>query len=606
MTLRKTGWLLILFLLLSPSVIFSQTSKVFETGKESILALAVYGANKELVAKGCGFTVGEELIATAYELLNAADTVEGTTAKGKKIKVEGIVGVDRTQGIAILKTKGKLPLLKIGNSDSLAEGQKVVALGPNEAGEIVSAEGVIRRSGRLAAALNVLSASLSVPQGFCGSPVFNESGEVVGLVHVLERGAIGLLPVNGWRAQIKMGSVTDFKRWTKEDYFSLLDGAVLAAKIYSLNDDTGNAQKYLERAVKLNPNQVDLQAQLADIYTRQRDFNSAIGAYRKVLELDPERGEAYFGLGMVYVRMMKWAEAVAPLQKAIQMDTQPQEAWRLLANAFEEMKDFSRAAEAYEKFLSFNPPDAWGAYLRLGMARMELGQFEPAVKALEEAQKLQPQDIKVNYTLAQAYQKAKQYENAEKTFKLLAELSPEDAASYYGLIVRMYDEVGQYDRAVEAAKKVVELSPKSELAVYNLGIMYFKLERYDEAIGAFQKALKIRPNYEYAWYQVGYSYSRQKKYKEAIEAFKRFVELMPDSYDGWFNIGISYMMLKDFQNALQPMEKTVELKPDYGVALYNLAIVYLNLHDNLSARDVYKKLVAVDPGLAEKLKKFLR
>lgn len=606
MNLRKGCCFLFLILLLSPSVIFSQTNQVFEKGKESILALAIYGANKELVAKGCAFAVGEELIATAYELFNAADTVEGTTAKGKKIKVEGIVSVDRTQGVAILKTKGKLPPLKLGNSDLLSEGQKIVALGPNEAGEIVSAEGVVRRLDRLSGNLNVLSASLSVPQGFCGSPAFNENGEVIGLIHVLERGAIGLLPANGWRAQVKLGNVTDFKKWTKEDYFSILDGAILAAKIYSLNDDIGNAQKYLERAVKLNPNQVDFQAQLAEIYTRQRDFNSALSAYRKVLELDPERGDAYYGLGMVYVRMMKWQEAIAPLEKAIQMNAQPQESWRLLANAYEEMKDFNRAAEAYEKFLGFNPPDSWGAYLRLGMVRMELGQFELAVKALEEAQKQQPQDIKVNYTLAQAYQKAKQYENTEKTLKLLAELSPEDAASYYGMIVRMYDEVGNYERAAEAAKKVVELNPKSEMAVYNLGLMYLKLERYDEAIAAFRKALEIRPNYEYAWFQIGLSYTKQKKYKEAIEAYKKFVELMPDSYDGWFQIGVSYMMLKDFKNALEPMEKTVELKPDYGVALYNLAIVYLNLHDNLSARDVYKKLVVVDPALAEKLKKFLR
>ncbi len=606
MTLKGFRVVPILVLLLIPKIILCQTAKVFEVGKESLLALAIYGSNKELIAKGCGFAVGDELLATAYQLVASADTVEGTTVKGKKIKVEGLVAVDRSQGVAILKTKGKLPLLKVGNSDALSAGQKLVALGANEAGEIVSAEGAIRRLEKIAPNLTVVTASLSIPQGFCGGPVFNENGEVVGLVHVLERGSIGIMPVNNWKSHAKLGKITEFKNWKKEDYFATLEGTVLAGKIYAFNDDTGNAQKYLEKAIKINPNQIDLQAQLAEIYSRQRDFNSAINAYRKVLELDPERGEAYFGLGYVYVRMMKWQEAVAPLEKAIQMNTQTQEAWRLLATAFEEMKNFSRAAEAYEKYLSFNPPDAWGAFLRLGLCRLELNEFEAAVIALEQAQKGQPQDIKVNYTLAQAYQKAKQYENAEKTFVRLAELSPEDAATYYGLIVRMYDEVGRFDRAIEAAKKVVEINPKSEMAVYNLGIMYFKLERYDEAIAAFRQALEIRPNYEYAWYQIGYSYSKQKKYKEAIEAFKKFVELMPDSYDGWFNIGVSYMMIKDFKNALEPMEKTVELKPDYGLALYNLAIVYLNLHDNLSARDVYKKLVSLDPALADKLKKFLR
>lgn len=591
---------------LVPLFSWAQTSKVFEANKEGLLALAVYGSNKELIAKGCGFAVGQELIATAYQLVSSADTVEGTTVKGKKIKVEGMVAVDRSQGLAILKIKGNLPLLNLGDSSNLIAGTKVISLGANEAGDIVSAEGNIRQIAKIDSNLTIYTASLSVPSGFCGGPVLNENGEVVALLHVLERGSIGLIPVNNWKSQVKVGKFTEFKNWKKEAYWDTLEGALLAGKIHNLNGNFGDGQKYLEKAIKINPNLIDVQAELADIYARQRDFTSAVNAYRKVLDIDPNRGDAYFGLGSVYVQMMKWAEAVAPLEKAIQLGIQEQEAWRLLATAFEEMKKFDRAAEAYEKYLSFNPPEAWGAYLRLGLCRLELQQFEEAVKALEEAQKRQPNDIKINYTLAQAYQKAKQYQNAEKTYRLLAELSPADATSYYGMIVRMYDEVGQYDLAIEAAKKVVELNPSSEMAHYNLGIMYFKLERYDEAIAAFRKALEIRPTYEYAWYQIGYTYSKQKKYKEAIEAFKKFVELMPDSYDGWFNIGISYMLLKDFKNALEPLEKTVALKPDYGVALYNLAIVYLNLHDNLSAREIYKKLVTIDPGLADKLRKFLR
>ncbi|MCX7973329.1 MAG: tetratricopeptide repeat protein, partial [Candidatus Aminicenantes bacterium] len=488
--------LVLILIFLSPMVVFAQTSKVFEVGKESLLALAVYGSNKELIAKGCGFSVGQELIATAYQLVSSADTVEGTTVKGKKIKVEGIIAVDRIQGVAILKIKGNLPLLKLGDSSNLSGGMKIIGLGANEAGEIVSAEGNIRQIAKLSSDLTILTSSLSIPASFCGGPVLNENGEIIALIHVLERGAVGLVPVNNWKSQIKLGKFTEFKNWKKEDYLATLEGALLAGKIHTINDNIGDGQKYLEKAIKLNPNLIEIQTQLAEIYSRQRDFSSAINAYRKVLELDPNRGEAYFGLGSVYVRMMKWAEAVAPLERAIQMGVQEQEAWRLLATAFEEMKNFDRAAGAYEKYVSFNPPEVWGAYLRLGLCRMELQQFEAAVKALEEAQKRQPNDIKVNYTLAQAYQKAKQYEKAEKTYRLLAELSPPDAASYYGMIVRMYDEIGQYDRAIEAAKKVVEINPTNELAVYNLGIMYFKLERYDEAIVAFRKALEIRPTYE--------------------------------------------------------------------------------------------------------------
>ncbi len=240
----------ILILLLLPGSLLAQTSQVFESNKESLVALAVYGANKELIAKGCAFVIGEELLATAYQLVSGADMAEGTTAKGKKVKIEGMVAVDRTQGVAILKMKGKMPLLKLGSSDSLAEGQKIIALGANEAGEIVSAEGSVRRLARFDEKLSVAVASLAVPAGFAGSPVFNEKAEVVGLLHVLERGATGIIPVHQWREIAKLGRVTEFKNWKKEDYLAILEGALLAGRVYYLAEDTGNAQKYLERAAK--------------------------------------------------------------------------------------------------------------------------------------------------------------------------------------------------------------------------------------------------------------------------------------------------------------------------------------------------------------------
>ncbi len=243
-------------------------------------------------------------------------------------------------------------------------------------------------------------------------------------------------------------------------------------------------------------------------------------------------------------------------------------------------------------------------YLRLGEDRSALGQFDQAVAALEQAAQAQPKDLKVNYTLAQAYQKAGQLEKSEAVYKLLAELNPADATTYYSQIVKMYDEAGRNENAIEAAKKVIELSPKSEIAVFNLGIMYQKLKRFDEAIATFRQALVVKPDYDAAYYNIGLCYSYQKDYKGSIEAFKNYVALVPDSADAWLNIGVGHMQLKQFDPALEPLKKAVELRPDYGAALYNLAITYLNLKDNFSAREVYKSLVQRRPrpgGQAEEV-----
>jgi tetratricopeptide (TPR) repeat protein len=588
--------------------LFCQTQEsvdLFDKHKEGVISLYAYGDNKELIAKGVGFGLSQDVIATSYHLVSQAAEVQGINVKGKKMKVEGIIGVDREFDIALLKLKGKVDAIPVGSSAGLESGARLFALGANESGEITIAEGTIMAVRPLAGNQPVILSTISMPQGFSGGPLLDLNGQVIGLIIVLDRSRLGI-PVDAWKSIPTAGRITDFKDWNKEDYFSGFEGAYLAGRMFSLTDETANAQKYLEKVVQLKPDTVEAQALLAAVFAKQRNYDAAVGAYQKVIGLDPNRTSAHLSLGEIYSRMQRWNDAASALEKAVSLDGSQKEALFQLGNAYEELREFAKAADAYDRFLKLQPENAWMGYLRLGSCRMELQQYELAVLALEEAHKAQPRDLKVNYSLAQAYRKAQQFDKAEATLQNLAELNPVDASTYYSDIVKMYDEAGQNDKAIGAARKVIELNPESEMAVYNLAIMFQKLQRYEEAIAAFQQSLTIKPDYDVAYYNIGSCYLNLKMFKESIEAFKNYVALVPDNADAWLQIGVCYMQLKDFDSALDPLKKCVELRPDYGVALFNLAVVYLNLKDNYSARDVYRTLVTVDPDLAERLKKYLR
>lgn len=588
--------------------LFSQTQEsedLFDKHKEGVISLYAYGDDKELIAKGVGFGLSQDIIATSYHLVSQAAEVQGINFKGKKMKVEGIIGVDRDFDIALLKLKGKVDAIPVGSAEGMESGARLFALGANESGEITIAEGTVTAVRPLGGNQSVIISSISMPEGFSGGPLLDLNGRVIGLIVVLERSRVGI-PADAWKSLPMAGRITDFKDWNKEDYLVTFEGAYLAGRIFGLTDENANAQRYLEKAVQLKPDVVDAQALLADVYAKQRNFDAAVGAFQKVIALDPKRTAAHFELGGIFVRMQRWNDAAAALEKAIALDGVPAEAFFQLGTAYEELRDFAKAADAYDRFLKMRPENAWMGYLRLGSCRMELQQYELAVVALQEAQKAQPRDIKVNYTLAQAYRMAQQYDQAQAVLQGLAELNPVDASTYYSDIVKMYDEAGQNENAIAAARKVIQLNPDSEIAIYNLAIMFQKLERYEEAIATFQEALAIKPDYDVAHYNIGSCYLNLKMYKESIEAFRNYVALVPDNADAWLQIGVCYMQLKDYDSALEPLKKCVELRPDYGVALFNLAVVYLNLKDNYSARDVYRTLVTVDPELAERLKKYLR
>jgi len=590
--------------------LFSQTeeaSRILEQNNRGVVALVAYGENKEEIAKGAGFSVKDnELLITCYKLVSNAYSVKGKNFKGKKVKVEGIIAVDKDMNIALLKIKSKVPALSLGNSDELEMGKRAFALGSNETQEITVSEGAVLNFIKLTPHQRLVKASILIQEGFSGGPLLDLNGQVLGINVDLGKGLQFTIPINRIKSLIKRGNAINFKNWVHEDYLSTMEGAFLAGRLFALIDEPGKARIYLENVIKVSPENIEAHTHLASVYAKQRNYESAVNSYKKVIQLDSKRDDAHYGLGIVYLKMHRYGDAVSPLEKAIELNPGNTEAYYQLGSVYEELKEFAKAAEMYESYLSLKPETNWAGYLRLGLCRLELGQFEDAISAFQEVLKEKPDDVKTNYNLAEAYHRAGQFDKAAETYIQLTQVNPDGATTYYGKMVKMYDETGMFEKAIEAAKKIIEFNPNSELAVFNLGIMYFKMKKYHEAIDTFNQALSIRPDFDSAYYNIGLNYFRLKKFKEAVEAFKKFVEITPDNADAWYNIGVGYMQLKKFESALEPLRKSIELRPNYGLAHYNLAITYLNLKDNFSAKEAYKSLTTIDPGLAQKLKKYIK
>ncbi len=608
---NKIKWIILFTLIFFPSaLIFPQTEQaqeILEINQAGVVYLTVLGDEKETVAEGSGFVVEKGVMATSYLLVSQAKSVEGRNFKGKKVKIEGILAVDKNLNLALLKFKGKTPALSMGNSDELNMGKKVYAIGSDGTGEMGASEGIVRNILEIESTKRFVETSLSIPQNFNGAPLADASGKVLGMIVFLERRLKFILPSNLMKT-VQKKSLVKFKDYQHEDYLATYEGAYLAGKVASELDETGRAQIYMEKVVKLSPMNIEPISLLASVYNRQRNYQEAASAYQKVIELDNNRDNAHYQLGIVYLRLGKYRDSIAPLQKAVELNSDHKDAHFYAGNAYKELKELAKAVEAYENYLNLKPEEPWEGYYRLGLCRIELKQFKEAITALNEAAQEKPEDIQTNYYLAQAYDQANQYEKAEETYKLLAELSPEEAAQYYKTILFMHDKAGNHEKAIEAARSIIEMNPDSTEDIYNLGLMFQKQKKYDEAIKTFNEVLAINPSDEYSHSNIGYIYYAQNKYSKSIVAFKKFVELYPDKADGWFYMGICNMQLKKFDAALEPLKKTIELRHDYssGNALYNLAICYLNLHDNYSAKELHKKLTGINPQLAQKLQQHLR
>ena len=346
----KKGILAVLFLALSTlpcaaplQAQVDDASRVLDQNKSGVLYLVALGKNKEEVSRGTAFVVGENLIIANYHVVAQAYKVDAFSSENKRIKVEGILGVNKAANLVLLMAKGKFQGLIIGNFDLVTPDMKLFALGANEAGEINIASGTTRNVFQITPELRASDLVVSLPLTFSGAPVIDISGQVVGVLTVLDRGLKFILPVNLFRSLSRLSKPVGFESWTHENFFETQEGSLMAGRIAAATGDTGNAQRFLEKIIRANPNNQEVQALLARVYNDQRDYTAAVTAYKRLLELDPNRAEAHFDLGSIYLKTQKLEEALAAFQKAQELSLNKPDIYYQLGMVYEAKKDWSRA-----------------------------------------------------------------------------------------------------------------------------------------------------------------------------------------------------------------------------------------------------------------------
>ena len=86
-----------------------------------------------------------------------------------------------------------------------------------------------------------------------------------------------------------------------------------------------------------------------------------------------------------------------------------------------------------------------------------------------------------------------------------------------------------FEKAVEAYKKWLEANPKDDVAQFNLGRSYNKLNKDDKAEDAFREAVKLKPEDSEYQTELGAILVKLAKYQEALDPLKKAVDQDPEN-----------------------------------------------------------------------------
>jgi S1-C subfamily serine protease len=164
---------------------------------------------------GSGFIIGEDgRILTNRHVVSGSEQLTVNLAD-KKVYKARVLGIDSRDDLAIIKIdpKGKLPFLRLGDSDSLQVGQKVLAIGNPFGFEGTLTTGIVSSLGRTIQPEDgrpledMIQTDAAINPGNSGGPLLDSHGSVIGINTAIygPQGNIGLgfaMPINRAKAML--------------------------------------------------------------------------------------------------------------------------------------------------------------------------------------------------------------------------------------------------------------------------------------------------------------------------------------------------------------------------------------------------------------------
>ena len=137
---------------------------------------------------GSGFIISKDgYILTNYHVVEQADSVKVRLSDRRELDAE-VVGSDQRSDLALLKVEASnLPVVRLGKSETLKVGEWVLAIGSPFGFDYSVTAGIVSAKGRSLPTANnenyvpFIQTDVAINPGNSGGPLFNLSGEVVGI-----------------------------------------------------------------------------------------------------------------------------------------------------------------------------------------------------------------------------------------------------------------------------------------------------------------------------------------------------------------------------------------------------------------------------------------
>jgi tetratricopeptide (TPR) repeat protein len=247
----------------------------------------------------------------------------------------------------------------------------------------------------------------------------------------------------------------------------------------------------------------------------------------------------------------------------------------------------------------FNPTYAANKDLKKAIAHIRKGNYDEAIRILNTAIHLVPEDVYLHANRGVAHAYKHEYRKAIRDFSAALERKPHDPGVLYANRGSSYSRIGDLDAAIkdyaEALRSGLDLNHAIQILSAR-GRDLIKLGEIERADANYRAILDLDPSvWDSAYLGFAEINLTQKDYESAIENYAKALSLNPSNENAYCNRGYAYIKGRNWEQALADIEESIRLMPNSAYSFNNRGVVRSHLGDLQGALEDYEKALLINP-----------
>ena len=341
-----------------------------------------------------------------------------------------------------------------------------------------------------------------------------------------------------------------------------LENRFLLAKVLEYQGSYKDAGLHYEEVLSQWPDFAEAHCHLGNTLLARGLLAGAIEKYKHAIDLEPALAEAHANLGGALLRQGYVNDAEASLRKAVSFNPDLAEAYHFLGDMYKEQGNAHAAVENYRKALQLKPELA-ETLNNMGSILADQYHLEEAAECFRKALRIKPTLAEAHVNLAIVFLEQGKFDDAIQSCTEAMRIDP-NYVNAYNSIGRIYKVQAEMEKALSSYKKALEIAPGNPKATAGLADLYERLGQKDEAAAVVQTLIEAESELCDAALVFGRLAKHTGRYGEAVSIIERLLQsqipTMVQRGSLHFALGNLLDSMGEFDSAFEQFQKGNELK----------------------------------------------